>query len=99
MRKTRTEVLDRNIVLVLRGDNGYNNSGFNNEIHMKDLLNSNVGTVFSAYNGGLRDSIEEVATVIFKRDDGVALLIECTTATDEPHPVISTEKRLVWIDF
>ena len=99
MKRLKTSVKSRVPIVTLKGDNSYNDKGFNNEIYMQDLLDSEVGTIFSSYNGGLRDSIEETATVVFKRDDGLALLIDTVTATDEPNPVVHKEEQLIWITF
>jgi hypothetical protein len=97
----QTKVVKEEPALVLEGRNGYSYEYEVTEVSWETLRNSAVGQKWMAldHSNCVRDSRNESATVVFKNDQGVAVLVRRWGTTDDQWPQNWETLELVWYEF
>lgn len=99
------EVIPEQPAFVLRAGGGYDAEPANDEtveVSWAELRAARVGETWQArYRGNvMRDTRNEEAVVVYKTDDGAAILFRSWGVSDHSNPVEwSSEPRLVWYEF
>lgn len=97
----KTEVIREAPAFVLQGSS-YNGAGVPIEVSYAELRTAAVGTIWAGYdnhNCG-RDLSEESAEVVYKTEDGAAVLFREWGTTDDSAPEDWEDApKLVWYEF
>ena len=100
MLKLKTRTIEEEPLLVLEGRSPYENCGIGEyeciNLYSHMLRTAEIGAEWIASGYG-RDSNKEIATLIYKDDDGVAIKLKTITVADFPNAEEEEIILLLWI--
>ena len=97
----KTEIIMERPAFTLQGSS-YNGVGETTEVSFAELRRAEVGERWEAFDthNCRRDLSEESAEVVYKTEDGVAILFRAEGTSDDPTPQPWQAKpRLKWFEF
>ena len=97
----KTETVKESPAFVLQGSS-YNGAGVPIKVSYAELRTAAVGTIWAGYDnhGCGRDLSEESAEVVYKTEEGAAVLFRAWGTTDEPNPTDWENKPVLrWYEF